>query len=72
MIKSNYFILRCSQIGNVGAHQIQRIKEQPEDGFESELEAENHLTMLLLKTNGTFSYPWDAFTIMKLYIPPQP
>lgn len=65
-ITKGYFITKLSQIGNAGAHQIQKIKEQPKEGFATQSMAEVEL-MKLIETKGTFYYPWDSFTILFLF-----
>ena len=64
--KKGYFILMLSQIGNVGAHQVQKIDDQPKEGFSTAKEAEDELKKLL-KT-GKYPYDrWYSFTVSKLY-----
>lgn len=55
-------------MGNVGSRDVQTIDEQPEEGFESETEAEKHLLELIEKRQGIFfTRPWYKFTILKTY-----
>jgi hypothetical protein len=65
-ITSGWYILLLNQIGNVGAHQINRIKEQPKEGFPTEANAIRELEKLI-ENKGTHWYPWDAFTISRLW-----
>lgn len=45
-MKKTFYILILRQIGNIGAHEIKKIDEQPKEGFISEKAAEEHLKNL--------------------------
>jgi len=65
MIKS-FYIMQLSQIGNVGAHEIKKIKDQPKEGFRTDGQAETHLRDLL--NTGEYPYnSWFSFSIMPMY-----
>jgi hypothetical protein len=65
-MKTGWYILRLDQVGNIGSHQIQRIKEQPAEGFVTRFDAERELEKLI-KDKGTHYFNWDAFTILQLF-----
>jgi hypothetical protein len=65
-MKTGWYILRLNQIGNIGSHQIARIKEQPEEGFLTYENAEHRLIQLI-ENKGTHYFNWDAFTILQLF-----
>ena len=63
-----YFIYVYWQQGNIGPKQVDVILEQPNDGFESEQDAELCLLDLIEKRKGYFfDRDWYKFTIMKTY-----
>ena len=65
MIKS-FYIMQLSQIGNVGAHEIKKIKDQPKEGFRTDGQAETHLRNLL--NTGEYIYSSHfSFSIMPMY-----
>jgi hypothetical protein len=61
-----YYIYVFSQIGNVGAKEIEPINDQPEEGFKTEPEAETHLLDLIEKGKAHY-FSWYKFTILKTY-----
>jgi hypothetical protein len=65
-MKTGWYIMLLSQIGNVGAHQIQKIKNQPEEGYITEGDALIAL-QIQIKDKTIFCYSWDSLTILKLY-----
>jgi hypothetical protein len=65
-IKSGYFIMKISQIGNIGPYEIKKIKDQPKDGFPTEADAIRALEGLL-KKKETFCYSWDQLTVLRLW-----
>lgn len=66
-MKSNLYIVILRQIGNVGAHEIEKIKDQPKEGFDLTWQAEDHLRKLFNKKEYPFDRNWVSFAIMKLY-----
>jgi hypothetical protein len=65
---TKFFIYILYQQGNVGGHHIEAIREQPDDGFVNEEEAEKHLLELIEKREGWgFDRDWYKFVIMKTY-----
>ncbi len=54
-----------SHINAACVHEIEKIKDQPKEGFRTELEADNHLFDLIKK--GGYPYDSHFFAIMKLY-----
>lgn len=65
---SSYYILILRQIGNIGAHEIKKIDNQPEEGFLSEKDAENHLGKLIKEGNYPFDSRWgNDCMISKIY-----
>lgn len=65
---SSYYILILRQIGNIGAHEIKKIDNQPEEGFLSEKDAENYLSKLIKEANYPFDTRWGHnYMISKLY-----
>jgi hypothetical protein len=68
VITCRYFIYVFYRVGNVGSRDVKTINEQPEDGFETELEAEEHLKKLILSKKGHFFHRnWYKFTILKTW-----
>jgi hypothetical protein len=66
---ARYFIYVYYQQGNVGPHCVEPIKEQPEEGFATEQEAEEHLTKMIEARQGYyFDRNWYKFTILKTYL----
>jgi len=67
-MKKAFYILILRQIGNVGAHEIKKIDDQPKDGFVSEKAAEEHLKKLFKIGDYPFNKNnWESFMIDKLY-----
>ncbi len=65
---ARFYIYVYYQVGNVGSHNIESIKEQPDDGFATEKEAENHLAKLIEARKGYhFERNWYKFTILKTF-----
>ncbi len=52
--------------GNIGANEIEKIKEQPKDGFQNHLEAEEHLQNLFVKDEYPFGNDKHSFTILEV------
>jgi hypothetical protein len=65
MIKS-FYIVQLSQIGNIGAHEIKKIKDQPKEGFRTDGQAETHLRELLNSDKHPYN-SWHNFSIMPMY-----
>ena len=66
VIYTSFYIYELRQIGNVGAHEICPIDEQPEEGFTNEEKAEAYLVDLL----ESDKYPFvrgHRFAIMPIY-----
>ena len=58
--------MQLSQIGNVGAHEIKKIKDQPKEGFRTDGQAETHSRNLL--NTGEYSHSSHfSFSIMPMY-----
>ncbi|MEK6880231.1 MAG: hypothetical protein AABY22_11510 [Nanoarchaeota archaeon] len=66
-MKSAFYILIMRQIGNVGANEIVKIKDQPKEGFVSEKSARNHLSQLMKNGDYPFDRNWNLFMISELY-----
>jgi predicted DNA-binding WGR domain protein len=67
-INSRYYIYVYYKVGNIGGSEVKTIQEQPEDGFETEKEAEEHLIKLIQSKKGYyFDRPWYKFTILKTW-----
>lgn len=45
-MKKVIYIYQLFQQGNIGAHQIEKIEDQPKTGFKTYLSAEKHLAKL--------------------------
>lgn len=64
-----YFIYVYYQQGNVGPQCVEAISEQPEEGFATEKEAEDHLIALIEARKGHyFDRNWYKFTVLKTYL----
>jgi hypothetical protein len=64
-----YFIYVYYQQGNVGPHCVEALKDQPEDGFTTEEEAEEYLRKLIEERKGYFfDRDWYKFTILKTFL----
>ena len=67
-ITARYYIYVYYRPGNIGSRDVKVIDEQPIDGFNTELEAEDHLKELILaKTGQYFDRDWYKFTILKTW-----
>ena len=71
-MKKRYFIFRHRQIGNVGAWELPKLKNQPEDGFFDEQSAINWLETKFAngKDYGFGQYDsayWNQYIIMAVY-----
>lgn len=66
-MKSAFFIMEMWQQGNVGSHQIKKLKENKEDGYATYDEAKE--AMLTLKENGnwTLNKSRSTFAIMEIF-----
>jgi hypothetical protein len=65
---SSYYILILRQIGNIGAHEIKKIDNQPKEGFDSENDAEKHLNKLIKEGEYPFDSRWgNNCIISKIY-----
>ena len=64
-----YFIYVYYQQGNVGPHCVEALKDQPKNGFTTEIEAEEYLQILIEARIGYFfERDWFKFTILKTYL----
>jgi hypothetical protein len=64
-----YFIYVYFQQGNVGPRCVEALKDQPEDGFTTEEEAEKFLQTLIEARQGYFfDRDWYKFTILKTFL----
>lgn len=65
---SKYFIYHLYQTGNVGPHNCEIVKEQPDEGFKTNKEAENYIRNAMRNKNQwIFQQKWYRFTILKIY-----
>jgi len=67
-MKARHYIYVYYQVGNVGSQDVKVIEHQPENGFDSEQAAEQHLSKLIEARKGIyFDRDWYKFTILKTY-----
>jgi hypothetical protein len=68
-VKPRYRIFEARQIGNVGAHEIKAIEEQPKEGYDTEKEAELSLRKKIASANEWLfngNYP-RTFVVLKVW-----
>ena len=68
-MKSAFFIMRLWQSGMIDPCQIVKIKEQPENGFETYQEAFDELKMRYNQSDFGFIDNDCTHTIMQLFFP---
>ena len=67
-MKKVYFIYQLYQTGNIGPHNTERVKEQPEDGFKTYKGAEKYIENCMLNKNKwLFQQKEYVFTILPTY-----
>lgn len=66
-MKSGFFIMQLWQTGNVGSHNIKKLKDQPKKGYLTKDAAV--LAMLEMKDKGNWEIKEGGydFTVMELY-----
>jgi len=66
-MKSAFFIMQMWQTGNVGSHNIKKLKDNPKNGYESYEDAKE--AMLKLREDGNWELKKGGydFSIMELY-----
>ena len=66
-MKKKIYIYQLFQQGNIGTHQIEKIDEQPDDGFENYSQATRHLEKLFKMDKYPFGSIKFNFTILEVY-----
>ncbi|MEK6829732.1 MAG: hypothetical protein AABY15_06450 [Nanoarchaeota archaeon] len=66
-MKSGYFIMKMWQTGNVGPHNIQKLKDNPHEGYKSYDEAKAGMLDLKEKGNWELKQTSYSFAIMEVF-----
>lgn len=66
-MKSAFFIMQLWQTGNVGSHNIKKLKDNPKEGYGNYNEAKNAMLDLWEKDNWELKKGGYDFTIMELF-----
>lgn len=66
-MKSAFFIMQMWQTGNVGSHNIKKLKDNPKNGYERYEDAKEAMLTLWTEGNWELKKGGYDFSIMELY-----
>jgi hypothetical protein len=66
-MKSGFFIMQLWQTGNIGSHNIKKLDENPQNGYESYDKAKNAMLKLRQENNWELSHSQYIFCIIEIF-----
>lgn len=66
-MKSAFFIMQMWQTGNIGSHNISKLKDNPKEGYSSCDEAKQAMLELWSKGNWELTKGYYTFSIMEVF-----